>query len=158
MLSGVLESATKESFEDLMSKYILNPSKTNRTEFDEPGESAYSNQTKFYEPTNEGYVEAPIINNSCKFGGGGLNSTPLEIAQIYKAYFLGRLTRETPLEVSANLSKRFSLSGEGLGGRAALVAYPSENLTVVLMANARGGNLQSYANKIADLLLAHAEK
>ena len=158
LLSAVFESASEESFESLMSKYILGPSETNRTEFDKPSESTRLNQTKFYEPSNEAYVEAPNINNSCKFGGGALNSTPSEIAQIYNAYFSGRLTNEAPSQVSAYLPKQFSLSGEGLGGRAALIAYPSENLTVVLMANARGGNLQPYAREIAGLFLANTEK
>ena len=158
LLSAVFESASDESFENLMSKYILEPSEASSTEFDKPSESSHSNRTKFYEPSNGTYVEAPNINNSCKFGGGGLNSTPREIAQVYYAYFSGSLSSETPLQVTEYLPKHFTLSGEGLGGRAALIAYPSENLTVVLMANARGGNLQPYASKIADLFLIHTEK
>jgi len=153
LLSNVIESAAGKSFVNLMSNYVLDPSGTQRTEFDNP-KKLHENVTKFYEPSNGEYLEAPDINNSCKFGGGGINSTPTEIAQIFSVYFSGKLTKETSSQVSGSLPKRLNLSGEGLGGRSALVAYPNENLTVVIMANARGGNLQPYAAKIAELILA----
>jgi hypothetical protein len=40
-----------------------------------------------------------------------------------------------------------------LGGRSVAVAYPTARTIVVIAANARGGNLEPYAHRIADALL-----
>lgn len=154
LLSGVLEAATGESFSTLMHQYLLDPSETERIEFDNPQENIAQNVSKYYEPANGQYIEAPNIDNSCKFGGGGLNSTPTEIVKIMSSYFSGKLTDEPGTQIANSLPRRLTTSGEGLGGRSALVAYPNENLSVLLMANARGGNLQPYALEIADLIIS----
>ena len=155
LLSGVLEAAAAEPFEAILDKYILEPTDTERTELDDPGNNITDNVTKFYEPSNEGYVEAPGIDNSCKFGGGAINSTPTEVAKIYSAYFSGNLTNEPSSQISSSLPRRFNFGGEGLGGRSALVAYPQERLVVVIVSNARGGDLQPYAEEISQVILAN---
>lgn len=154
LFSGVLEAAANVPFKRLMADYVIAPSDAKRIEFDDPATNITGKVTKFYEPSDKQYAEAPSIDNSCKFGGGAVNATPTEIAKIYNTFFSGDLTDETPLQVSSSLPDKISFGGEGLGGRSALVAYPGENLTVVIVANARGGNLQPYANEIADLFRA----
>lgn len=154
LLSGVLEASAGKPFRDLMHEYIFAPAGAELVYFDDPTNKAELNATIFYEPVDGEYVEAPSVNNSCKFGGGALNSTPLEIAKIYGAFFSGTLTNESPQQVVASLPSRISLSGEGLGGRSTLIAYPKESLTVVIVSNARGGNLQPYAAQIAAIILA----
>lgn len=155
LLSGVLEAATGESFINLMNTNIIEPSGSERVEFDNPERNMSQNVTKYYELSNGKYIEAISIDNSCKFGGGAINSTPTDIAKIFNSYFSGSLTNKNFFQVASSLPNRLSLSGEGLGGRSALVAYPKEKLTVVIMANARGGNLQPYANEIAEQILAN---
>lgn len=155
LLSGVLESATGKSFSTLMFDYVLNPSKASRIEFDNPGENITPNVSKYYEPENGEYFEAPSIDNSCKFGGGGINSTPSELVKVMRSYFSGKLTNEPASKMVNSLPRRFTTSGEGLGGRSALVGYPKESLSVVLMANARGGNLQPFAIEIAELIISN---
>jgi hypothetical protein len=53
---------------------------------------------------------------------------------------------------SDKIFSKVSISGEGLGGCSVMVAYPRDNLVVVIAANARGGNLQPYASEIADIV------
>jgi serine beta-lactamase-like protein LACTB len=154
LLSGVLEASAGKPFRDLMHEYIFAPAEAELVYFDDPTNQAELNASVFYEPVDGEYVEAPSIDNSCKFGGGALNSTPMAIAKIYGAFFSGTLTKESPQQVVASLPSRISLSGEGLGGRSALVAYPKESLIVVIVSNARGGNLQPYAAQIAENILA----
>lgn len=153
LLSGAIEAASEESFESLMRQHVFAPSGTERTYFDDPKNNSNENVTKFYEPSNGKYLEAPSIDNSCKFGGGAINSTPADIARVFNAYFSGKLTKRGSVQATSTLPNRIALSGEGLGGRSTLVAYPDENLTVVLVSNARGGNLQPYAIELAELLL-----
>ncbi len=79
-------------------------------------------------------------------------ASPADIAKIYSAYYAGQLT---PANTSVDYATgRISLGGEGLGGRSALVTYPQHKLTVVVAANARGGDLMPFANQIADVLLS----
>lgn len=153
LLSGVIEAAAKEKFKDLMYKYVLRPSGTERTEFDDPKINSTLELTKFYEPLNGQFVEAPSIGNSCKFGGGAINSTPSDIAKVFSAYFSGKLMKGGSSHATSTLQNQMALSGEGLGGRSTIVAYPKENLVVVIFSNARGGNLQPYAVEIAELIL-----
>jgi serine beta-lactamase-like protein LACTB len=153
LLSGVVEAAAQEKFKSLMYKYVLRPSGAKRTEFDDPEINSTRKMTKFYESSNGQFVEAPSIDNSCKFGGGAINSTPSDIAKVFSAYFSGKLTKGGALQATSAQPNQMALSGEGLGGRSTMVAYPKENLIVVIFSNARGGNLQPYAVKIADLIL-----
>ena len=153
LLSGVIEAAAQEKFRSLMYKYVLRPSGTKRTEFDNPEMNSTRKMTKFYEPSNGQFVEASSIDNSCKFGGGAINSTPSDIAKVFSAYFSGKLTKGGSVQATSILQNQMELSGEGLGGRSTLVAYPKENLIVVIFSNARGGNLQPYAVEIAELIL-----
>jgi serine beta-lactamase-like protein LACTB len=155
ILSGVIEAALEENFKSLMYKYVLRPSGTERTGFDDPKINLTQYFTKFYEPSNGQYVEAPSIDNSCKFGGGAINSTPADIAKVFNAYFSGKLTKGGSLQATSTLQNRMASSGEGLGGRSTIVAYPKDNLIVVIFANARGGNLQPYAVEIAELILSN---
>lgn len=155
LLSGVIEAAAGRPFGDLMHEYIFSPAGVERIYFDDPSKNSEQNTTIFYEPMGGEYAEAPSIDNSCKFGGGALNSTPKEIAKIYSEFFSGTLTNESHQQVVASLPSRISLSGEGLGGRSTLIAYPQDNLTVVIVANAMGGNLQPYAAQIAEIILAN---
>ena len=153
LLSAVLTAAAGETFDSLLHKYIIAPSGAGRTELDIPGRNVRKNVATYYEPVDGRYLEAPAIDNSCKFGGGAINSTAADIAKIYQAYFAGKLTNESASELASSLPGKFTIAGEGLGGRAALVAYPQEQLVVVILANTRGGDLQPHAVELAELLL-----
>ena len=165
LLSAVIEAATNRSFEDLIKEFIISPAEVPQIEMDNPGYNITQNVSTYYEPTAtqffeadnviDGYFVAPSIDNSCKFGGGSINATPTAFTRIYNDYFSGNLTNETSTELTSRLPRRFSLSGEGLGGRSTLVAVPSENLVVVITANSRGGDLQPYAIQISELLLGN---
>lgn len=146
LLSAVIEVAGKKPLEELMSEFIFVPSKALRIEFDNPENNERLNVTSFYEPVVEGYIEAPFVDNSCKFGAGAINASPESLLKVFSHFYSNN---------SANfpLPERISMGGEGLGGRSALIAYPKENLVVIVVANARGGNLQPYASEIAEALL-----
>jgi hypothetical protein len=78
------------------------------------------------------------------------------VGKIFSDFYKGRLTSRATLEqfvpaVTAPC-EYVSLGGEGLGGRSALVAYPADNLIVVIVANARGGDLVPYARRMAELV------
>jgi hypothetical protein len=142
-LSRLIEAASEENFKSLMYIYVARPSGTERAGFDVPEINSTQDFTTFYKPSNGQYLEAPRIDNSCKFGSGAINSTPADIAEVFSAYFSEKLTERGALQ------DQMALSGEGLGGRSTIIAYPKDNLIVVIFANVRGGNLQPYAVEIA---------
>jgi serine beta-lactamase-like protein LACTB, mitochondrial len=146
LLSAVIEVAGKKPFEELMSEFIFVPSKALRIELDNPKNNGRLNVTSFYEPLEEGYIEAPFVDNSCKFGAGAINASPESLVKVF-SHFYSNNSADFPLP------ERLSMGGEGLGGRSALIAYPKENLIVIVVANARGGNLLPYATEIAEALL-----
>jgi len=154
LLSRVLESVSGQTFEQLMEERIWQPSQLERIELDDPQNRQFENVSTFYEPVGDSYVEAPFVDNSCKFGGGAINATPSAIAKIFSDYYQAKLTsKETLAEfvpAIASDQKSISLGGEGMGGRSALFAYPAKNIVVVIAANARGGDLKSYAENIAN--------
>ncbi len=146
LLSAVIEVAGKRPLEELMSEFIFVPSNALRIEFDKPENNERLNLTSFYDPAVEGYIEAPFIDNSCKFGAGSINASAQSLLKVFSHFYSSN---------SANfpLKERISTGGEGLGGRSALIAYPKENVVVNIAANARGGNFQPYASQIAEALL-----
>ena len=146
LLSAVIEVAGKKPFKELMSEFIFVPSKALRIEFDNPENNERLNVTSFYEPVVEGYIEAPFVDNSCKFGAGAINASPESLLKVFSHFYSNN-------SANSSLPERISMGGEGLGGRSALIAYPKDNLVVIVVANARGGNLQPYASEIAKALL-----
>ena len=158
LLSAVLENAGGKPFDALMHHYVVEPSGAQQVEFDRPGGKVKDqNATVFYERRATGQFDvAPAVDNSCKFGGGAINASSESILEIYKAFYSGALTSSSTLSrftPEGNGERSYvSVGGEGLGGRSAAVAYPAEQVIVVIAANARGGNLEPYARRIADVL------
>lgn len=154
LLSGVLEKASDKPFVALMEEYLFRPSGVKRIEFDNLKMNTVNNVSVYYEPIKGGHVIAPSIRNSCKFGGGGINSSPSEIVQIVSHFIAGRLSNQSLVDMVNALPTKLTVGGEGFGGRSSLVVYPKENLSVLLMANTRGGNLQPYTEEIAELFIS----
>ena len=146
LLSAVIEVAGKRPLEELMSEFIFVPSNALRIEFDKPENNERLNLTSFYDPAVEGYIEAPFIDNSCKFGAGSINAFAQSLLKVFSHFYSSNST-------NFPLQERISTGDEGLGGRTALIAYPKENVVVNIAANARGGNFQPYASQIAEALL-----
>jgi serine beta-lactamase-like protein LACTB len=156
LLSAVIVSAGAAPFDFLLQEKVFKPSGVTRIELDDPDRNTTSNVTTYYESSasdvSDTFDVAFRIDNSCKFGGGAMVASPAAIAKIYSAYYAGQLTpANTSVEYATG---RVSLGGEGLGGRSALVTHPQHNLTVVVAANARGGDLMPFANQIADIVLS----
>jgi hypothetical protein len=61
-----------------MEKHLFDKSNVSRIAFDDPVNAPKdTNITLFYEPSNESHMIATHADNSCKFGAGTINTTPL---------------------------------------------------------------------------------
>ena len=158
LLSHVLERAAGQPFKQLMQEHIWKRSGVERIEMDDPEHNTITNISTYYEPADDGYLVAPFIDNSCKFGGGAINATPTAMARIFSDFYQAKLTSRKTLEsivpATTKAQETISFGGEGVGGRSALVAYPNDQLVVVVVANARGGEVKSYAEKLARAVYA----
>jgi CubicO group peptidase (beta-lactamase class C family) len=159
LLSAVMEASSGQSLEILMEKYLFNKSHVDRVDFDDPTNLNIDvNTSLFFEPSNNKQMIAPAANNSCKFGAGNINASPGAISKVFSAFNEGKLSSLKTVELlfsqfaSHEAYPKLSLGGEGLGGRSVLLTYPTDNLVIVIAANARGGNLQPYANEIANIV------
>ena len=134
-----------------MHRYLFEPSNAQLIALD--GQVLKGNDTTlFYERSGSGKFDvAAPVDNSCKFGGGGLNASPTAVAKAFSAFYATRLTRPNVLAGCVS-AESISLGGEGLGGRSALVAYPADRLVVVILANARGGDLVQHAMDLAEVV------
>jgi len=181
LLSAVLEAAGGKPYGELMRTEVFVPSGTSRIELDDPTAPRPENLSRFYEPSdNDPSTQASParpVDNSCKYGGGGFNASPQALAKIWAAFYAAKLTSEKMLEeaLTSNVTsdgKRTGLgfgfdisrpdqngrrwsagSGEAVGGRAAVAAYPDDEIVVVLLANAGGRSLRKEAGQIAEEFL-----
>ena len=126
-----------------MSEFIFVPGKALRIELDNPENNERLNVTSFYEPAVEGYIEAPFVDNSCKFGAGAINASPESLLKVFSHFYSNN---------SANfpLPERISMSGEGLGGLS--YCLPQRKLSCYYCSQ-RTGWKPSYASEIAETLL-----
>jgi serine beta-lactamase-like protein LACTB, mitochondrial len=155
LLSAVIEQAGGKPFGTLMQTLVFEPNGAQRIELDQPRSNTSSDVSTYYEkqPDAGGGLtlqEAPPIDNSCKFGGGAINASPQAVANIYRAY----VADVRRAEFSAGHDGPFSVGGEGLGGRSIAYVDPQSGIIVVIAANARGGNLEPYARRIAEAIAA----
>ena len=159
LISAVLEGASGEPFLELMQKIVLDPAGMTHTSADRvvpiiPG------RARFYTRAEKtGKVEnAPYVDNSYKWAGGGFVSTAEDLVAFANALLDGRLLRTetvallwTSMKTSdgkdtdygigwtvdrdAKGRRRVRHSGGAMGGTANLVVYPDERLVVALLVN-----------------------
>lgn len=161
LLSAVLEKAGGASFGALLQKHVVDPSGAEAVELDGHGASRTADRvTVFYERGADGAFDVAFpIDNSCKFGGGGVNATPEAVLDIYEAFYSDEiappatLRKFVPSATDGQDRPYVSFGGEGLGGRSVAAAFPADGVIVVIAANARGGNLEPYARRIGEALL-----
>src|SRR5512138_654364 len=86
LLSAVLEKAGGASFDALLRKHVVDPSGPDFVELDPPGGHRGAERVAaFYERRADGAFDvAPPVDNSCKFGGGGVNASAAAILDIYE--------------------------------------------------------------------------
>jgi CubicO group peptidase (beta-lactamase class C family) len=159
LLSAVIEGASGESFLSFMDHRVFAPSGMSHTVADFP-DSVVPLRTRFYtRPDSVGpVVNAPFVDNSYKWAGGGFLSTAEDLAQFGEQMLKGRLLRPATVALlwtsqhtmdgkatdygigwgvheDAHGRRRISHVGGSVGGTANLLIYPIERLIVVVLVN-----------------------
>jgi serine beta-lactamase-like protein LACTB len=159
LVSAVIEGASGEPFLAFMEKRVFAPAGMRRTSPDEvtpiiPG------RARFYtrDENTGAVINAPYVDNSYKWAGGGFLSTAEDLVAFANALLEGRLLQPETVALlwtsmktadgkdtdygigwsvdrDAKGRRRVRHSGGSMGGTANLVIYPDERLVVALLVN-----------------------
>lgn len=164
LISAVIEGAAQEPFLDHMQREIFLPFNMLDTVADHP-DSLIAHRVRFYVRTQDGaLLNAPYVDNSYKWAGGGFLSTPIDIvrfgiAHLDSSFFERkakdllfteqRTTSGEPtgyafgwrVETCSDNLRYFSHSGGAIGGTSLLVIQPDTGVVVAAMVNMSNANL-----------------
>ncbi len=159
LLSAVVEAAAGRPFLELMSEDVFRPLGLTRTGADH-ADSLVAGRARWYTVADSGgsILNAPYVDNSLKWAGGGFLSTAEDLAAFGDAMASGRLIRRQTAETlwaamrlrdgratnygvgwvvrSDPAGRRWvGHSGGSMGGTAYLVVYPEARLSLALLVN-----------------------
>jgi CubicO group peptidase (beta-lactamase class C family) len=161
LLSAVVEGAAGEEFLEFMRDEVFEPLGLRHTVADHT-DSIVAHRTEFYEQGEDGAViNAPYVDNSYKWAGGGFLSTPEDLVRFGQAHlrpgFLKAETLEelqTPQTLRNGESTNYGIgwrtgtqedgdttlghSGGSVGGTTLLVLVPEHDLVVAGVVNISG--------------------
>ena len=93
LISAVIEGASGQNFLSYMRQNVFDPLGMQHTVADHP-DSITPHRTRFYERNEDGgIVNAPYVDNSYKWAGGGFLSTPSDLVKFGFAHFGDELLR-----------------------------------------------------------------
>jgi CubicO group peptidase (beta-lactamase class C family) len=159
LLSAVIEGAAGEPFLRLMRERVFAPAGLRQTVAEHP-DSLIPFRARFYtrRDSASGIVNAPYVDNSYKWAGGGFLSTTEDLARFGQAMLDGTLLRpattqtlwtsqrtrdgkETKYGIGWSVDRdragrrRVAHSGGSVGGTAYLLLYPEQQLVVAVLVN-----------------------
>jgi serine beta-lactamase-like protein LACTB len=159
LLSVVIEGASGEPYLSYMRKHVFEPAGMTHTAA-EHTDSIIPLRGRYYTRADSTgpVINAPFVDNSYKWAGGGFLSTAEDLARFGQRLLEGRLVRpETRdllwtsmrssdgepteygigwiVETDSLGRRRVRHSGGSVGGTAQLVIYPDQNVVVALLVN-----------------------
>lgn len=117
LLQGVVEAASGLAFDDYLRRNIFVPAGMTSTFLEYPRQIVRFRGRQYVRGAAEALLNAPYVDNSVKWAGGGIIATASDIARFAMALDAGRLLRPDTLErmyTPARLNNG-SATGYGLG-------------------------------------------
>lgn len=175
LLSVAMEKASHENFLELIDEKVIRPLKLNNTTPDF-NDSLISHRSRFYEYQRGKMVNAPYVDNSYKWAGGGFLSTSEDLVKFGNAYLRPSLLKKETIEAFTTSQKlndgsetgygmgwssrtdksgrhSFGHSGGAVGGTSDLVIYPEEKVVVVILTNLSSAGIGPLTHNIAGLFM-----
>ena len=158
LVSAVIESASGENFLSYMQNHVFTPLGLVHTTPDQ-NKQVVEERARFYELPKGGVVEnAPYVDNSYKWAGGGLLSTAEDLTRFGSAILQPGLLNAQSLQTMLTSQKTttgeateygigwgirksatgrliYEHSGGAVGGTSQLIVYPDSQVVVAVMAN-----------------------
>jgi CubicO group peptidase (beta-lactamase class C family) len=176
LLAGVIERASGKPLEAYLQDRIFAPANLESTQLDYP-ERIVLHRARPYVRTDQHLANAPYVDNSVKWIGGGLISSAEDLIRFNIALNTGKLVSPASQKVMATpgtlndgtpiqYSVGWELStdhrgnhyvdkyGSGTGVSTYLVRIPAKRFAVAVLINLSRGNIEPFARRIADAVLA----
>lgn len=175
LLSRVVESASGETFLDYLNKHIISPLAMKQTYADQPGQ-LIPLRARSYTKAQNGLLEnAPAVDQSNKWGGGGLLSTVEDLVKYAAAYDGNSLAKQETIRqmftaqntrdgkptaygfgwamANDQGKRRVEHSGGSIGATAILTKYPEQGLIIAALVNCDYYGAAQFKIRIAKILL-----
>ena len=169
LLSAVMESAGHQDFLELMQQEVFAPMGMNHTIADHV-DSVITGRGRYYLRNGK---NAPSVDNSYKWAGGGFLSTANDLAafgngllrnKVIKSETLKLFTASQTLDDGTQTGygmgfgtgkdpagrNRFGHSGGAVGGSSNLVIYPDSKMVVVILTNVSGADVSMITDQVAE--------
>lgn len=180
LISSVIESASGEEFLPYMQKNVFDALKMVNTTAD-IAINDIANRTSFYVLRGSGVVDAPYVDNSYKWAGGGFVGSAEDLIIFGNAHLsAGYLKQESldELQTAQNLANgkttnygmgwasrtdkngryRVGHSGGSVGGITQFVTYPKEKVVVAMVSNCSPLRYNGIEGEIGTLFIEASEK
>lgn len=177
LLSAAIEGAARQDFLSYMQNEVFNPLKMQSSSADD-NRKIVPNRTRFYSlDENKSLINAPYIDGSETWAGGGFLSTSEDLVRFGSAHLQNGFLKEATLkeiftsqrtsdgkETGTGFGWRIGTDkegriyyfhpGENVGGRSYLWMYPHQKVVVVMLHNLTGASLASIV-EISKLFVAN---
>ncbi|MFN7930052.1 MAG: serine hydrolase domain-containing protein [Blastocatellia bacterium] len=159
LLSRVVEAASGMSFCDYVQQRILTPLGLKQTYFDEPARIIAQRARNYTKRKDSPLENAPAVDQSNKWGGGGLVSTVEDLLRYADSYDQRKLLKAETIELmftpqktrdgkptaygmgwtSAidNGHRRIEHTGGSVGATSALAMYPADKIKIAVLVKQR---------------------
>ncbi len=175
LISAVIEGASGQDFLPYMKTEVFEPLGMNNTEADW-ADKEITNRVKFYIWRSGQNEEAPYVDNSYKWAGGGFVGTTEDMIRFGEAHFdydfLDEETQElmmTPQQLSNGESTNYGMgwsylnhrnthwighSGGSVGGSTMFLINKKHNMIIAYAINRSGVSFNDLHFKIADIFIS----
>jgi CubicO group peptidase (beta-lactamase class C family) len=177
LISAAIESAADTNFLDYVQYAVFSPLGMTQTAADYTA-NIIPHRTRFYSRTPAGeIINAPYVDNSYKWAGGGFIATSDDLARFARAHlapgYLSAATLNTwltPQQTRAGESTGYGIgwrqqdddhghtwighSGGSVGGITQMIAYPEQEVIVVLLTNSDEVRYENAHHRIAHLFFS----
>lgn len=176
LVSAVVESAAGEPFLEFMRREVFAPLGLRHT-VPEYMVGIIPDRVRYYEHDKEGrLVNAPYVDNSYKWAGGGFLSTPSDLVRFGFGMLDGKVLQRktidmlwTPLTLESGKSTGYGLgwsvdsvdglrvighSGGSVGGTTQFLIFPDQRMVVAVTTNLSDAKVGAIANEVAKLFAA----
>ena len=176
LISAVVEGASGQQFLPYMQEMVFDPLGMINTVADY-NDSIIPHRARPYMTTPQGVVNAPYVDNSYKWAGGGFLSTPTDMVRLGMGHIGGGFLSDEMLEVLWTSQHRndgeetgygigwsvgtdrdgrrlVSHGGGSIGGTTFLLLFPDDGVVVSIVGNARAPMTPGLAWTLAEPFLA----
>ena len=172
LLSVVIENSANRPFLNYMTASVFKPLKMSHT-VPEFVDKKITGKVNFYQLEENRIVEAPVVDNSYKWAGGGFLSSAEDVIRFANAHAKPGYLKASTLKTWTTSQKTtsgdltnygigwrmgkdpfnrnwYGHSGGSVGGTSMMAIYPEEQLTVVTLVNLSNAKMNDLAFKIAN--------